>query len=99
MDLEQIAIKLQKIDDRSFRNEGRIKKLEEEHEVLHKLATAVAVMAEKMDSMARSVNILSTKVEALEAEPGNRWKFVVEKAIYCVIAAVFGFVLAQIGLG
>ena len=99
MDMEQVAVQLQKIDDRSIRNEGRIRKLEEEHEVLHQLATSVAVMAEKMDSMTRSVDTLTTKVELLEAEPAKKWKFVVEKAIYFVVAAVLGFVLAQVGLG
>ena len=98
MDMEQVAIQLQKVDDRSTRNEGRIKKLETEHEVLHRLATAVAVMAEKMEGMSASVDKLTGKVEALEAEPGNRWKFVVEKAIYFVVAALVGFVLAKMGL-
>lgn len=98
MDMEQVAVQLQKIDDRSIRNEGRIKKLEEEHDALHKLATSVAVMAEKMDSMTRSVDTLSSKVEALEAEPAKKWRFVVEKAIYFIVAAVMGYFLAQLGL-
>ena len=98
MDMEQLAVQLQKVEDRSTRNEGRIKKLESEHEVLHQLATAVAVMAEKMEGMSASVDKLTGKVEALEAEPAKRWKFVVEKAIYFVVAAVLGFILAQIGL-
>lgn len=98
MDMDNIALQLQKTDDRSLRNEGRIKKLETEHEVLHQLATSVAVMAEKMDSMNRSVDTLTSKVDALEAEPAKKWRFVVEKAIYFVVAAVVGFMLAQIGL-
>ena len=98
MDMDNIALQLQKTDDRSLRNEGRIKKLETEHEVLHQLATSVAVMAEKMDSMNRSVDTLTSKVDALEAEPAKKWRFVVEKAIYFVVAAVVGFALAQLGL-
>ena len=35
MDIEQIALKLQETDDRSHRNEGRIKKLEEDQEAIH----------------------------------------------------------------
>lgn len=31
------------------------------------------------------------RMDALEAEPGNRWKFVVEEIIYFVVAAVVGF--------
>ena len=33
MDMENFAVQLQKTDDRSLRNEGRIKKLEEEHDI------------------------------------------------------------------
>ena len=50
---EEIALRLQETTDRSLRNEGRIKKLEESHEALHQLATSVAVMAEKQDTMNR----------------------------------------------
>ena len=46
MENEQLAIKLQETTDRSVRNEGRIKKLEQEHATLQQLATSVAVMAE-----------------------------------------------------
>lgn len=98
MDMEQFAVQLQKIEDRSTRNEGRIKKLESEHEVLHQLATAVAVMAEKMEGMNASVDRLTGKVEALEAEPAERWKSVIEKAIAITVAALLGFVFAKIGL-
>lgn len=98
MDMEQIAIQLQKTDDRSLRNEGRIKKLELEHEVLHQLATSVAVMAEKMEGMSTSVDKLTSKVEELESEPAKKWQFVVEKTIYLVLAAVVGFMLANVGL-
>ena len=98
MDMEQLAVQLQKVEDRSARNEGRIKKLETEHEVLHRLATSVAVMAEKMDAMNTSVDKLTGKVEALEAEPAKRWRFVVEKSIYIVVAAVVGYMLAHVGL-
>lgn len=54
MDNETIALKLHETTDRSLRNEGRIKKLEGEHEVLHELATSMAVMAEKQGRMGDS---------------------------------------------
>lgn len=98
MDVAELALKLQETIDRSTRNEGRIKKLEEEQSNIRDLATAVAVMAEQMKNMNRSVNTLTEKVETLESEPGKRWKFVIEKAIYFVVAAVVGFFLAKVGL-
>lgn len=98
MNPEDMAVKLEAVDQRSRSNTHRIDDLERDHEALNRLATAVEVMATKQDVMSESVDRLSGKVEALEAEPGKRWKFVVEKAIYIVVAALLGFVLARAGL-
>ena len=51
MNVEELALKQQQTEDRSLRNEGRIKKLEAEQKALSDLATSVAVMAEQMKSM------------------------------------------------
>jgi uncharacterized protein YoxC len=98
MDNEQLAIKLQETTDRSLRNEGRIKKLEGEHEVLQQLATSVAVMAEQIKTMNGSVNTLTNKVDKLEEKPRKRWDSIVEKIIWAVLAAVLAFLLGKIGL-
>lgn len=98
MDIESVALKLQETTDRSMRNEGRIKKLETEHEVLHQLATSVAVMAEKMDSMNKSVETLTSKVDEIENKPGKRWESIVDKAIWAIAAAAIAFMLGRIGM-
>ena len=95
---EELAVKLEAVDQRSKSNTHRIDDLERDHQALNRLATAVEVMATKQDSMGKSVDALAGKVEALEQEPGKRWKFVVEKAIYIIVAAVLGYVLARAGL-
>lgn len=98
MNVEELALRLQETTDRSLRNEGRVKKLEEAQDSIRSLATSVAVMAEKMGVMSDNLTALTRKVEIIEAEPGKRWKFVIEKAIYFVVAAVVGFFLAKVGL-
>ena len=98
MDNEQVAVKLQEVTDRSLRNEGRIKKLESENNVLHQLATSVAVMAEQLKSMNKSVSTLTTEVEEMKEKPGKRWDSLVDKIIWAVAAALIGFALAKIGL-
>lgn len=98
MDNEQIAVKLQETTDRSLNNEERIEKLEKEHEVLHQLATSVAVMAEQVKNMAVSVDTLTGKVEEIEEKPGKRWDGLVDKIIWAFAAAVLGFIFARIGL-
>lgn len=98
MDNEQIALKLQETTDRSLRNEGRIKKLEEENNVLHKLATSVAVMAEQMKTLNKSVAALTGDVEEMKEKPAKRWDGIVDKIVWGVVGAVLAYFLAQIGL-
>ena len=98
MDIEKIALKLQETTDRSLRNEGRIKKLEGEHDVLQKLATSVAVMAEQIKTMNNSISALTGEVEEIKEKPGKKWDGMVDKIVWAVAAAVLGFVLAQVGL-
>lgn len=95
---EELGLKLQETTDRSIRNEGRIKKLETEHEVLQKLATSVAVMTEQMKTMNNNVSVLSSKVDKLEEKPAKRWEGLVDKIIMGIAAAILGFILAKLGL-
>lgn len=98
MDNEQYAIKLQETIDRSLRNEGRIKKLETEHEVLHELATSVAVMAQRMETMNQNVTTLTNKVEEIEKKPAKRFDDIVDKIVWAVLGAFVAFLLNSIGL-
>lgn len=95
MDETAIAIKLQETTDRSLRNEGRIKKLEAEHEVLHELATSMAVMAEKQGVMTESVGRLENKVDAIENKPAQQW----DKLTGALIGALAGAFIAWIASG
>lgn len=97
MDNEQLAVKLQEVADRSLRNEGRIKKLEGEHETLQKLATSVAVMAEQLKQVNDNVKSLDHKVDEIEGRPAKRWETIVAAAITAVIAALIGFAMGKIG--
>jgi hypothetical protein len=98
MEIENVALKLQETTDRSIRNEGRIKKLEGENAVLHKLATSVAVMAEQLKTMNASVSTLADDVEELKGKPGKRWEDIVGKVIWAVLAALVAFLLGKFGL-
>jgi uncharacterized membrane protein len=98
MDIEQIALKLQETTDKANRNEGRIKKLESENEVLHQLATSVAVMAEQLKTMNNSVTTLTSEVEQIKEKPGKRWDGLVDNIIWTIVGAILAFIIATIGL-
>ena len=94
MDMEQLAVKLQETTDRSVRNEGRIKKLEAEQSDLRDLTTSVAVLAQQMENMTKSMDSMVNKVDALETQPGKRWDSLVDKALWLVAGAFLAWLLS-----
>ena len=94
MDLEHER-RLTEVESKASRNEGRIKKLEAEHEALNKLATSVAVMADRQEAMNKSMDSLTEKVDPIEAMPGERW----DKLISTIIGALAGAFIAWVASG
>lgn len=99
MEDTEIVGRLTAVEQRSKSNSHRLETLEKHTEALNTLATSVAVMAERVETTGDKVDSLCTDVQELKSEPGKRWKSVVEKVIYIVVAAVVGFILARLGLG
>lgn len=92
-------------EQRSKSNTKRLDELSGQIDAVNRLATAVELLAneqkhqtESTDKLEKNVAELTTKVDAIEKEPGARWKGLVEKVIYLIVAAVIGFLLAKIGL-
>ena len=94
----EFAQRLQAVEDQAKRNEGRIKKLEGETNVIHQLATSVAVMAEQMKSMNQKVDTMTEKVSELEGKPAKRWDALVASIISVGVGAVIGAVFTAIGM-
>ena len=96
MEETEIAGRLSAVEQRSKSNSHRLDALERHTEAVNTLATSVA---EKVEVTGEKVDGLCTDVQELKSEPGKRWKSVVERVIYIVVAAVVGFILARLGLG
>ena len=99
MDETEIAGRLSAVEQRSKSNSHRLDAVEKNTEAVNHLATSVAVMAERMEITGDKVDGRCSDVQDLKAEPGKRWKFVVEKAVYIAVSAVMGYILAKFGLG
>lgn len=97
MDLEHER-RLASVEERSKSNTHRLDKLEESTETLNRLATSMEVMAERQEQTTEAVLKLDGKVTVLENKPAKRWDGLVDKAIWAVIAAFIGYILAQLGL-
>lgn len=99
MEDTEIVERLTAVEQRSKSNSHRLETLEKHTDALNTLATSVAVMAERVETTGDKVDSLCADVQEMKSEPGKRWKLVVEKVIYIVVAAVMGFILARLGLG
>lgn len=99
MDETEISGRLSAVEQRSKSNSHRLDAVEKNTEAVNHLATSVAVMAERMEVTGAKVDGLCSDVQDLKAEPGKRWKFVVEKAVYIAVSSVMGYILAKFGLG
>ena len=84
---ENLAVALQEVKDRSLRNEGRIKKLEENPQALNDLALSVRELATDQDNMKNDITEIKTDVKALTAKPAKRWDGIVDKVLYAIIGA------------
>lgn len=97
MNDDQIKM-LVEADQRSKSNTHRLDKLEEQWEVLNKLAVSVEKMGINLATMDKTIQKLDAKVEEQEAKPGKRWEALVEKVVFLFVGAVAAYVFARIGL-
>lgn len=95
---ENFAVALQEVKDRSLRNEGRIKKLEENQQALNDLALSVRELATDQDNMKNDITEIKTDVKVLTAKPAKRWDGIVDKALWLLIGAAIAALFAQGGI-
>lgn len=101
---EEWAIKMATMEQVCESNTRRIETLEHQTEALNDIATSVKLLVaeqkhqtEAMLEIKNDVAQLDQKVETIEKKPADRWNMVIEKVITLIVAAVVGFMIAQIG--
>lgn len=95
MTQEELALKLQEVDDRAKSNTHRLNALEKLQESIYELASSVRVMATDLTNMRGDVNRVTEKVEDLAAVPGKRWETVVGDIVKLLVAAAVGYLLGM----
>lgn len=98
MDELSMAVKLQEVESRSESNMRRIEVLEKNQDAINQLATSTAVMAQNISTMGERIDSMGNDIKDLKEIPAARWKFVVEKAIYVLVAGIVGFALSKFGM-
>ena len=94
----KIEHRLTEVEERSKSNQHRLDELEKRQDNLDKLVSTVEVLAVREKNVEDSVEEIKADVKLLTNKSGQRWDSLVEKAVWAVVAAFIGFVLAQIGL-
>ncbi len=90
--------RLTEVEERSKSNKHRLDEVENRQNNLDKLATSVAVLAEREKKVEDNVEEIKNDVKSLTGKPAKRWDNLVSQIISIIVAAIIGFALAKIGL-
>ena len=96
---EEKTILLTRHDGQLQRQEGRIKELERRQDDLDKMASCVALLAQRQEGMDADIKEIKKDVSQMAQKAGRRWDMIVEKAIAAIAGALVGFILLKLGLG
>lgn len=91
--MEDIAVRVTEVDQRTKSNTHRIDKLEERQDNLDRLVASVSLLASEQEHIKDDVTEIKADVKALTEKPGKRWDAVVAAIITGVVAFVLGMVL------
>lgn len=94
MTTEDMAIKLESVDQRSKSNTHRIGEMEQRQDNLDKLVSSVAVMATEQEHIKDDVKEIKTDVKALTDKPTKRWDSLVDKLLLALVGAFVGWIAA-----
>ena len=90
--------RLTEVEERAKSNSHRLDEVEKRQDDLDELVSTVKVLAVREENVETDVKEIKSDVKSLTNKPAQRWDNMVEKVIWAVVAAVVGFMLAQIGL-
>lgn len=98
MDEKDIEHRLTEVEGRSKSNTHRLDDLERRQDNLDDLVSTVKVLAVREEQVENDVKEIKSDVKSLAGKPGQRWDNLITQLITIVVAAIAGFILAQIGL-
>ena len=90
--------RLTEVEARSKSNVHRLDEVEKRQDNLDKLASSVAVLAEREKNVETNVEEIKGDVKSLKGKSAKRWDNLVNQVITAVVAAIAGFILAKLGL-
>lgn len=88
--MEDMAVKVAEVEQRSKSNTHRLDKIEERQDNLDSLVSSVAALANEQEHIKDDVTEIKTDVKSLTEKPAKHWDAVVG----AIITGIVGFVVA-----
>ena len=98
MDEKDIEHRLTEVEARSKSNMKRLDEMEKRQDNLDELVTTVKVLAVREEAVEKDVKEIKSDVKSITSKPAKRWDNLVNQIITIIVAALAGFILAQVGL-
>ena len=96
---EELAVKVQRVDDRSRSNSHRLDEVEKKLTDNEKMLASIARLDQRQKDMDTDVKEIKADVKALAGKPAKHWDRVVDKTLMAAVTAIVGYVLIKLGLG
>ena len=94
----EIEHRLTEVESRSKSNAHRLDEMEKRQDDLDELVSTVKVLADREVRVENDVKEIKDDVKSIKQKPIKRWDSIVDKIILTIVAAIIGFLLAQLGL-
>lgn len=94
--MEELAVKLAQVDQRSRSNSHRLDKLEQRQDDLDSLVGSLAALANEQEHIKTDVSEIKRDVKLLTEKPGRRWDGVVDKVLWAAAGSVAALVLSTL---
>jgi methyl coenzyme M reductase beta subunit len=99
MTTEELALKVQRADDRSKSNAPRLDEVEKKLADNDEMLASIARLDQRQKDMDTDVKEIKADVKALAGKPAKRWECIVDKALMAVVTALVGYIFIRLGFG
>lgn len=96
--MDELAMRVQHVEDQCNDHNKRIDKLEESNKALTELALSVESLATNQSNMKEDVKEIKKDIKCLTSVPGKRWNTLVDKAITLLAGGFIAWLLSGVNL-
>lgn len=98
MTSEEMAVKIQQVDDRSKSNAHRLGDVEKKLADNDQMLASIARLDQKQTDMDKDIKEIKSDVKSIAEKPGKRWDAIVDKVLLAIVAALVCYALSKLGL-